>query len=200
MWTFKMESVGKLLAGYTCNFHQLFFSENLIDIQGIISYWWCLQKVNEKKRRKICEFRVYWLASIQVPSGIFFNILIIYRIYESHTEWCPIRTTELANNDIPYMNMITITRKCWLIIQVIVSMYQMYVFLKLDIMITSPNVAFSALLVICNGDRWIPLTKSNDDVELWYFLWYAPEQTVNGWVNNRDADDMRHHALIMTSL
>ena len=27
------------------------------------------------------------------------------------------------------------------------------------------------------GDRWIPLTKASD-TELWYFLWSAPEQTV----------------------
>ena len=27
------------------------------------------------------------------------------------------------------------------------------------------------------SDRWIPLTKASD-AELWYFLWSAPEQTV----------------------
>ena len=27
------------------------------------------------------------------------------------------------------------------------------------------------------GDRWIPLTKASD-AELWRFLWFAPEQTV----------------------
>ena len=27
------------------------------------------------------------------------------------------------------------------------------------------------------GHRWIPLTKARD-AELWWFLWYAPEQTV----------------------
>ena len=27
------------------------------------------------------------------------------------------------------------------------------------------------------GDQWIPLTKASD-AELWYFLWSAPEQTV----------------------
>ena len=26
-------------------------------------------------------------------------------------------------------------------------------------------------------DRWIPLTKDSD-AELWYYLWFAPEQTV----------------------
>ena len=27
------------------------------------------------------------------------------------------------------------------------------------------------------GDRWIPLTKASD-AELWWFLWSAPEQTL----------------------
>ena len=38
------------------------------------------------------------------------------------------------------------------------------------------------------GDRWIPRTKAND-VKLWCFLWSAP--WINGWVNNREADDLR---------
>ena len=37
--------------------------------------------------------------------------------------------------------------------------------------------------------RWIPLTKASD-AELWCFLWSA---WVNGWVHNREADDLRHH-------
>ena len=28
------------------------------------------------------------------------------------------------------------------------------------------------------GHRWIPLTKASD-AELWYFMWSAPEQTVD---------------------
>ena len=38
--------------------------------------------------------------------------------------------------------------------------------------------------------RWIPFTKPSD-AELWCFLWYAP--WINGWVNNREAGDLRHH-------
>ena len=38
--------------------------------------------------------------------------------------------------------------------------------------------------------RWIPRTKASD-AELWYFLWSAPE--INGWVNNREAGDLRRH-------
>ena len=34
--------------------------------------------------------------------------------------------------------------------------------------------------------RWIPLTKASN-AELWCFLW------INGWVNNRDAGDLRRH-------
>ena len=46
------------------------------------------------------------------------------------------------------------------------------------------------------GDRWIPLTKASD-AEFWCSLictW------TNGWANNRDTDDFRPIALIMTSL
>ena len=40
------------------------------------------------------------------------------------------------------------------------------------------------------GHRWIPPTKASD-VELWCFLWSAP--WINGWVNNREAGDLRRH-------
>ena len=36
------------------------------------------------------------------------------------------------------------------------------------------------------GHRWIPLAKASD-AELWCFLWSA------GWVNNREAGDLRRH-------
>ena len=39
--------------------------------------------------------------------------------------------------------------------------------------------------------QWIPLAKVSD-VELWCFLWPAPEVTVE-LVNNRDASDLRRH-------
>ena len=38
--------------------------------------------------------------------------------------------------------------------------------------------------------RWIPLPKASD-AGLWCFLWSMP--WINGWVNNRDADDLRRH-------
>ena len=38
--------------------------------------------------------------------------------------------------------------------------------------------------------RCIPLTKASD-AELWCFLWSAP--WINGWVNNREAGDLRRH-------
>ena len=38
--------------------------------------------------------------------------------------------------------------------------------------------------------RWIRLTKASD-AELWGFLWYVP--WINGWVNNREAGDLRRH-------
>ena len=36
---------------------------------------------------------------------------------------------------------------------------------------------FSALLALCEGYWWIPLTKASD-AELWYFLWNVPGETV----------------------
>ena len=36
--------------------------------------------------------------------------------------------------------------------------------------------------------RWIPHTKASD-AELWCFLWSAP--WINGWLNNREAGDVR---------
>ena len=38
--------------------------------------------------------------------------------------------------------------------------------------------------------RWSPLTKAND-VELWCFLRSVP--SINGWVNNSEAGDLRRH-------
>ena len=53
---------------------------------------------------------------------------------------------------------------------------------------------FSALLVLCAGNspvhRWIPPTRASE-AGFWCFLWSAP--WINGWVNNREAGDLRHH-------
>ena len=46
----------------------------------------------------------------------------------------------------------------------------------------------SALLALCH--RWIPRLKASD-AYLWCFLWSAP--WINGWVQNRNADDFRRH-------
>ena len=40
-----------------------------------------------------------------------------------------------------------------------------------------------------NGHRWIPQTKASD-AGLWCFLWSA---SINGWVNNDEAGDLRRH-------
>ena len=40
------------------------------------------------------------------------------------------------------------------------------------------------------GHRWFPLTKASD-AELWCFRWSAP--WTYGWVNNREAGDLRRH-------
>ena len=61
-------------------------------------------------------------------------------------------------------------------------------------MMTSPNGnIFRATGPLCGkftSHRWIPLTKASD-AELWCFLWYSP--WMNGWVNNREAGDLRRH-------
>ena len=40
------------------------------------------------------------------------------------------------------------------------------------------------------GLRWIPCTKASE-AQLWCFLWSAP--WINGWVNNREAGNLRRH-------
>ena len=65
--------------------------------------------------------------------------------------------------------------------------------------------SFSHMMTLSNGNifrvtghlcgeftchQWIPLTKAND-AELWCFLWSEP--WINGWVNNREAGDLRRH-------
>ena len=54
----------------------------------------------------------------------------------------------------------------------------------------------------CPGHRWIPCTKASD-AELWCFLWSAP--WIIGWVNNREAGDLRRHrahydVIVMSSI
>ena len=41
-----------------------------------------------------------------------------------------------------------------------------------------------------SGHRWITLTKASG-AELWNFLWSAP--WINGWVDNREAGNLRRH-------
>ena len=58
-------------------------------------------------------------------------------------------------------------------------------------MTSSNGDIFSVTGHLCGeftGHRWIPLTKVRD-AEHWSFLWPAP--WINGWVNNREADDLR---------
>ena len=40
------------------------------------------------------------------------------------------------------------------------------------------------------SQQWIPLTEASD-VELWWSLFICTQ--TNGWINNRDAGDLRHH-------
>ena len=61
-------------------------------------------------------------------------------------------------------------------------------------MMTSSNgIIFRVTGPMCGwftGHRRISLTKASDP-ELWCFLWSAP--WINGWVNNREAGDLRRH-------
>ena len=62
------------------------------------------------------------------------------------------------------------------------------------LMMTSSNgTIFRATGHLCGeftSPRWVPRTKASD-ADLWCFLWSAPR--TNGWLNNREADDLRHH-------
>ena len=49
---------------------------------------------------------------------------------------------------------------------------------------------FYALLAICAGNRWIPLTRGQWREALMFSLICA---WTNGWVNNRDAGDLKRH-------
>ena len=64
----------------------------------------------------------------------------------------------------------------------------------LGIMMTSSNGnIFRVTGPLCGeftGQRWIPLTKASD-AELWCFLWYL--HWISGWLNNREAGDLRRH-------
>ena len=63
-----------------------------------------------------------------------------------------------------------------------------------SILMTSSNCnnfrVTGPLCVKSTGHRWIPHAKAGD-AELWGFLWSLP--WINGWVNNREAGDLRHH-------
>ena len=65
---------------------------------------------------------------------------------------------------------------------------------RIYIMMTSSNWnIFRVTGPLCGeftDHRWIPRTKTSD-AELWCFLGSAP--WINGWVNNREAGDLRRH-------
>ena len=61
------------------------------------------------------------------------------------------------------------------------------------IMTSSNGKVFRVTGHLCReftGPRWIPRTKTRD-AELRCYLWSAP--WINGWVNNREAGDLRHN-------
>ena len=58
-------------------------------------------------------------------------------------------------------------------------------------MMTSWNGNICRVTGHLGGSRWIPHTKVSD-AEL-CFLWFASGICINGWVNNREAGDLRHY-------
>ena len=71
-----------------------------------------------------------------------------------------------------------------------------------DVIKWKPFPRFWPLCGEFTGDWWIPLTKASN-AELWCFLWSSPWK--NGWVNNREAGDLRRHrahydAIVMISV
>ena len=64
----------------------------------------------------------------------------------------------------------------------------------LAMMTSSNGNIFRVTDLLCGeftGHRWISLTKASG-AELWCFLWSAGPW-INGWVNNREAGDLRRH-------
>ena len=75
--------------------------------------------------------------------------------------------------------------------------------LVLSMMMSSNGNIFRVTGPLCGeftGHWWIPHTKASD-AELWCFLWSVPD--INGWVNNREAGDLRrnraHYDVIVMS-
>ena len=70
-----------------------------------------------------------------------------------------------------------------------------WLFIDTKIMMTSSNGnVFRITGHLCgkfSGHRWISLTKASD-AELWCFFYLICAQ-INGWVNNREAGDLRCH-------
>ena len=65
--------------------------------------------------------------------------------------------------------------------------------IEMCMMTSSNGTTFRVTGPLCGeftGHRWIPLPRANY-VELWCFLWSVP--WINGWVNNREAGDLRCH-------
>ena len=76
-----------------------------------------------------------------------------------------------------------------------------YAFADQRMMMTSTNGSIFRVTDLLRGEftdhRWIPLTKASD-AELWCFLWFAPEQTVEQTIDTPVIWDAI--ALIITSL
>ena len=72
-----------------------------------------------------------------------------------------------------------------------------------NLVVNSDNTAYGVDVILFNWPfvrgihRWIPLTKASD-VELWCFLWYAPEHTVKQIIETLVIWEVI--ALIMSSL
>ena len=96
---------------------------------------------------------------------------------------------------IPYRKNTPTAKTYCLLYVTICSVYTMLSFMTyfVSIMTSSNRNIFRVTGHLCEkftGHRWISLTKAND-AEFWCFLWSAP--WINGWVNNREAGDLRHH-------
>ena len=83
--------------------------------------------------------------------------------------------------------------RCIMVCRDLLSYWYRSIYPFILMMTSSNGNIFRVIGPLCGeftGDRWIPLTKTSD-AELWCFLWSAP--WINGWVNNREAGDLRRH-------
>ena len=119
---------------------------------------------------------MHWFGIYQAISHKVDNLIVV-----CHPWWAPTGYANIIAADVLVPNRRQIINNRHMLTQ-------------LEFMITSSNGnIFRVTGPLCGeftGHRWIPLTKAND-AELWCFLLICA--WTKGWVNNRDAGNLRRH-------